>query len=129
MRMSRPSSVSSRSRAVGFAAVATMVGVTACSDQVPTAPAPPAVSLTSVSADVNGSVIAWNEIARRLVSEHRTDPPMASRVYALLSVAQLDAVTLASRGESRAAQHADASRVAASISAASSIVLARFYPD
>lgn len=39
-----------------------------------------------------GGVIRWNEIARDLVAKHKTDPPMASRTYALLSVAQYDAL-------------------------------------
>jgi hypothetical protein len=36
----------------------------------------------------NGSVVRWNEIARSLVVKNGTSAPMASRVYALLSVAQ-----------------------------------------
>lgn len=39
-----------------------------------------------------GGVVRWNEIARDLVAKHRTDPPMASRTYALLSVAQYEAL-------------------------------------
>ncbi|HWQ20105.1 MAG TPA: phosphatase PAP2 family protein [Methanotrichaceae archaeon] len=42
-----------------------------------------------------GSVVGWNEIARDLVIKHKTDPPMASRAYALLSVAQYDALVAA----------------------------------
>ncbi len=42
-----------------------------------------------------GGVIRWNEIARDLVAKHKTDPPMASRIYALLSVAQYDALVFA----------------------------------
>jgi membrane-associated phospholipid phosphatase len=34
--------------------------------------------------------VRWNEIARSLVIIHQSDPPMASRVYALVSVAQYD---------------------------------------
>ena len=40
----------------------------------------------------NGSVISWNEIARSLVVQNSTSAPMASRVYALVSVAQYDAL-------------------------------------
>lgn len=39
-----------------------------------------------------GAVVRWNEMARQLVSKYTTNPPMASRVYALLSVAQYDAL-------------------------------------
>ena len=38
-----------------------------------------------------GASLCWNEIARELVAQHRTDPLAASRVYALLGVAQHDA--------------------------------------
>jgi len=43
----------------------------------------------------NGSVARWNEIARSLVVKNSTSAPMASRVYALLSVAQYDALVSA----------------------------------
>jgi membrane-associated phospholipid phosphatase len=36
--------------------------------------------------------LRWNEIARNLVAKHRTNPQTASRIYALLSVAQYDAL-------------------------------------
>lgn len=42
-----------------------------------------------------GTSVRWNEIARDLVIKHKTDPPMASRVYALLSIAQYDALVSA----------------------------------
>ena len=42
----------------------------------------------------NGSVVRWNEIARSLV-KNNTSPPVDSRVYALLSVAQYDALVAA----------------------------------
>jgi hypothetical protein len=43
----------------------------------------------------NGSVVQWNAIARSLVIKSGTSAPMASRVYALLSVAQYDALVSA----------------------------------
>jgi membrane-associated phospholipid phosphatase len=39
----------------------------------------------------SSAVIRWNEIARALVIRHSTNPPMASRMYTLMSVAQYDA--------------------------------------
>ena len=39
-----------------------------------------------------GACVRWNEIARDLVAKYRTSHPMASRVYALVSVAQYDAL-------------------------------------
>ena len=41
------------------------------------------------------SSVRWNEIARSLVIKYQTDPPMASRVYALVSVAQYDGLVAA----------------------------------
>lgn len=40
----------------------------------------------------SGACVRWNEIARNLVTRYSTSPPMASRVYALLSVAQYDSL-------------------------------------
>jgi hypothetical protein len=37
------------------------------------------------------TTIYWNKVARELVGSHRVDPPRASRLYALLSIAQHDA--------------------------------------
>jgi membrane-associated phospholipid phosphatase len=39
-----------------------------------------------------GAVIRWNEIARQLVARYRASHTMASRAYALLSVAEYDAL-------------------------------------
>jgi membrane-associated phospholipid phosphatase len=49
----------------------------------------------SISYWNNGSVVRWNEIARNLVVKYNTSAPMASRAYALLSVAQYDALVSA----------------------------------
>jgi membrane-associated phospholipid phosphatase len=43
----------------------------------------------------SGSVVRWNEIARSLVVKSNTPSPVDSRVYALLSVAQYDALVAA----------------------------------
>jgi membrane-associated phospholipid phosphatase len=42
-----------------------------------------------------GATVRWNEIARDLVAKHRTSHAQASRAYALLSVAQYDALVAA----------------------------------
>jgi membrane-associated phospholipid phosphatase len=42
-----------------------------------------------------GAVLRWNEIARALVAKHRAPHTQASRVYALVSVAQYDALVVA----------------------------------
>lgn len=94
-----------------------------------------------------GAVIRWNEIARDLVSRRRTSLPMASRVYALLSVAQYDAAIAAWHykylhvrrrpdqlaGGPRPLAPGDAEPsypcAHATIGAASAAVLAYLYPD
>jgi len=65
----------------------------------------------------------WNAIARGLVSRYRTDPPLASRIYTLLSVAQDRAVTATAEFQSarRALDHA-------AVVGASAVVLAYAYP-
>jgi len=57
--------------------------VAACSDS--TAPTPRPAFEPSAS-------VRWNAIARDLIIKYKTDPPLASRTYALLSVAQDRAV-------------------------------------
>jgi membrane-associated phospholipid phosphatase len=52
--------------------------------------------------------IPWNEIACELVAENRLNPPEASRVYALLGIAQYDALILSARGKEQFARHAPA---------------------
>jgi membrane-associated phospholipid phosphatase len=42
-----------------------------------------------------GACVRWNEIARNLVSKSSASPPIASRVYALVSVAQYDSLVAA----------------------------------
>ena len=77
--------------------------------------------------------VRWNEIARSLVASHNTNGPMASRVYALVSVAQLAAVAdvdEADRGHGPdAAGGVDRPSDQAAIARASSDVLSKLYPD
>lgn len=92
-------------------------------------PASPATPTTSVR---------WNEVSRTLVASHNTNGPMASRVYALVSVAQFGAVTAVDIADRENGPHAshDSSRGATdhpslttAIARASSDVLSKLYPD
>jgi len=94
-----------------------------------------------------GASVRWNEIARDLVAKHRTVPPMAARLYALLSVAQYDALvaawnnkyfhnrpapeTVASSLNPLVVIHADPVYPSehATVAAACAAVLAYYYPD
>lgn len=94
-----------------------------------------------------GAVLRWNEVARGLVMKYRTSPPNASRLYAMLSVAQHDALALAAeqhRKHRRKAPPALDERVKplfpaevvsaypsdhAAVATASALVLAFHYPS
>lgn len=97
----------------------------------------------------DGAVVRWNEIARQLVGQHKTNPPLASRAYALLSVAQELAINSARafqqqfkrsapgmldpaiRPLGKAIHRSEFScpSEAAAIAAASAAVLTHLYPD
>jgi membrane-associated phospholipid phosphatase len=94
-----------------------------------------------------GACVRWNEIARELVARHRTPPPLASRVYALLGVATYDTlisvwnnkylynrprpVALASELNPTGpiANHPSYPSVHAAVGAASASILSFLYPD
>ena len=67
--------------------------------------------------------VRWNAIARDLVIKYRTDPPLASRTYALLSVAQDRAVrtVAATAGTPKPLDHA-------AVVGASAAILTAAYP-
>ena len=69
-----------------------------------------------------GATVGWNRIARELVVEHATGAAPAIRIYALLSVAQYNAVI--------AAEDAGAGRpsAAGAVAGASAAVLSYLYP-
>jgi membrane-associated phospholipid phosphatase len=66
-------------------------GLTEPESSHPDAPLGRASAETAPAARAS-AVLAWNAIARDLVARYSTSPPQASRVYALLSVAQRDAL-------------------------------------
>lgn len=94
-----------------------------------------------------GACVRWNEVARELVARHRTPPPLASRVYALLGVALYDTLisvwsnkfaynrprpaALASEVTSveMPPNHPSYPSVHAAVGAAASSVLSHLYPD
>jgi membrane-associated phospholipid phosphatase len=82
---------------------AILAGATAiaCSGDSITAPmAPTGVAATAdraPSVDSQLASVRWNAVARDAVASDRIDPPMASRYYALLSVAQQSAIEAVER--------------------------------
>ena len=95
---------------------------TACSNPDDSARivAPTARPTADASANRQNVSVHWNEIARDLVASHNTNGPLASRVYALVSVAQFRSAR--ATGERGAT-------VDAAIARASANVLAGLYPD
>lgn len=78
-----------------------------------------------VSKSAPNNVLAWNSLARQLVADRGIDPPMASRYYALLSVAQARAARSDTPGKAHLSHRA---RLAA-INTASAAVLDYMFPD
>jgi membrane-associated phospholipid phosphatase len=107
---------------LGLLAAFVATFVLACSDG-PTEPRPAtAAPYTASEWAADPAPLAslrWNRLARDLVSAHRTDPPYASRIYALLSVAQSDGI---------ASAHGSI-REQFAVVGASMAVLLHFYPD
>ncbi|HEX2778981.1 MAG TPA: vanadium-dependent haloperoxidase [Gemmatimonadaceae bacterium] len=109
------------------------VAVAACGESriaAPDAPtgAPALDRAAGTTAQTTSSSVRWNALARDLVTQRRIDPPMAARTYALLSVAQHDAVLAADdvAPGSPQARHRVAARAA--VVGASAGVLAAAFP-
>ena len=117
------------------AAIVATSAVFACSDQNhPTRPGLPAnaTDLVSATSATPTTSVRWNAIARSLVASHNTNGPMASRAYALVSMAQLAAIeALHGSDDGEPNDDAGSSRPStrAAIAKASSIVLGQLYQD
>lgn len=127
------SSVSSRVAAT-FLASFLVVG---CADQnrlaEPRASRVPVdASRSATEAATPPTSVRWNEIARSLVASHNTNGPLASRVYALVSMAQLQAVaTVRNDGDDGDNDLRALPRPStrAAIAKASSVVLGNLFAD
>lgn len=83
--------------------------------------------------------VRWNEVARSLVASHNTNAPLASRVYALVSVAQFGAASAVGgddhshrdreRKDTDRHEHGSDADLDAAIARASADVLRGVYPD
>jgi membrane-associated phospholipid phosphatase len=71
-----------------------------------------------------GATVAWNEVARNLVVKYSTSPFASIRVYALLTVAQYNAVIAAEQGKDGSLHPSDGGAVAG----ASAAMLTYLYP-
>lgn len=113
-----------RGRWAGLAAALGAVLVAGC--QEPTTPGGAAGPLAprAVKQWEAGATVGWNRIARDMVVEHSTGAAPAIRVYALLSVAQYNAVIAAEDARTGSARPSPAAAVAG----ASAAVLTYLYP-
>ena len=94
--------------------------------QEPTAPVDRLGPSTNATADFPraGATVAWNQVARDLVVKHRMNVPASIRMFALLSVAQYNAIVAAENGT--AGPHVASARGA--VAGASGAVLSYVYP-
>ena len=72
-----------------------------------------------------GATVAWNQVARDLVAKHSTSAPASIRTFALLSVAQYNAIVTANKATG-CAPHAS---TAGAVAGASAAALSYAYPQ
>jgi hypothetical protein len=113
---------------------------TACADQTESATAITAPSAhaefarrSTGAASGSNTSVHWNEVARALVASHNTNGPLASRVYALVSVAQFRASIALNHRRARDGEHGNKGKRRATsdaaIARASANVLTGLFPD
>lgn len=107
----------------GLAAIMGMVLLAGCQEPATTGSSGPLAPL-AVKQWEGGATLAWNEVARNLVVRYGTGAAPAIRVYALLSVAQYNAI-VAAENAGVDPVHPSSSAAAAGASAA---VLTYLYP-
>ena len=83
-----------------------------------------AVTASAVKFWEAGATVAWNEVARNLVAKNNTHPFVSIRAFALLTLAQYNAVVAAEQGKNGSLHPSDAGAVAG----ASAAVLTYLYP-
>jgi membrane-associated phospholipid phosphatase len=99
-----------------------VLGVVACSDPIPIPTGP---DIRGPAADTTTAAAQWNRHTREVIGRRGGSSNVAARVFALVSVAQYNAVIAATRAPARGARPSEAGAAAA----ASATVLAGLYPD
>jgi membrane-associated phospholipid phosphatase len=90
-------------RTVRTALTLVAAAVAACADPVSVSDRPSTSADESPSASHAEATLAWNKVARDLVAKHSTSAPASIRTFALLSVAQYNAIVAAEKAASRSA--------------------------
>ena len=107
-----------------LAAAAGVLLVAACQEPATSPASPGALALASATVQPSVATVIWNEVARDLVVRNGTGAAPAIRVYAILSVAQYNAVIAAEKA-SKGSCHPS---VQAAVAGASAEVLSYIYP-
>jgi len=124
---------STPARRAGRAAIAVaLLVLAACQESVsvpgtPVGPVPHTPSTPNFATTIDwsdGAVVGWNHVLRKLVVQNLTGPAPAIRMYALLSVAQHNALLAAERAGGASARGSDAGAVAG----ASAEILSYLFP-
>ena len=82
----------------------------------------PRAAIVAASASSADATLAWNRVARDLVAKYSTSAPASIRTFALLSVAQYNAIVTAERSSARASDRG-------AVAGAAVAVLAYVYPQ
>ena len=96
----------------------------ACREPVVVAEPPTPLMAGAVQFWESGATVAWNEVARNLVAKNRTHPFASIRVFALLTIAQYNAIIATEQGKDGSLHPSDGGAVAG----ASAAVLTYLYP-
>ncbi len=108
-------------RAARVAAALLITGLVACQDPIAPDALQPSTDASSNAANADAT-LAWNQVARELVAKNLTSAPASIRTFALLSVAQYNAIVSAEHGPTRASDRG-------AIAGVSAAVLAYVYPQ
>jgi len=113
-------------RRLPLAGLVAALGLAACTDasRVPTAPDAARSAAGAPAAERVTAAARWNQRTRAIIGRQRASSNAAARIFALVSVAQYDAVIAAEDAKARGLHPS----VAGAAGTASAAVLARLYP-
>jgi membrane-associated phospholipid phosphatase len=114
---------------LGLACLLATLGLAACADpaRLPTAPTASAAAARAagrVAADRVTAAARWNALTRAILSRRESNPVVVARTFALVSVAQYNAVIAAEDAKARGVHPSEAGAVAGAAAA----VLASLHP-
>ena len=118
--------MSSYARRTGRLAGALSIALVAACSEPATVVAPHAPSATIVAKSaLPVATVTWNQVARSMVMKYNTSAPATIRMFALMTVAQYNAIVATEKAKERSLHPADRGAVAG----ASAAVLSYIYPQ